>query len=472
MAKQQNKKEIGNIDVMSQMVRYAGVITILIGIYIIYRSNQTQPEPSEPLWWVGLGVFVLGLHLFFFSNMPKHQIFEWLKSESVALILALLIRWPIAEPYRIPSSSMEPTLHGDFRFGRGDRVFVNKWIYGVRYPFMNKRIWYGKKPQRWEIVVFNTVEKDAKHKTLVKRVVGLPGERVHIEGGKIYINGKPLELPPDMPDIYYTSGPSGIEGMKYGIRTEDEYSLIPENCYFVLGDNSAYSRDGRFFGWVPNEHIVGRVSCIWFPVSRWRDFTGFSKTWWWKTLCALTIIFVILRLFFARSVIWYGWKDNKLFHYLVNQLSYGFRIPFTRIRVYSWKKPHRGDVVAYLTPEGIENTSSEIVLCGMVVGVEGDKIFIQDNTVFVNGKELTNTPFPLNNLTPIFDNKEAPFGTQKDKEHSLAPEGKVFILWDFPQKDLDMAIDSRVIGWIPENLILGKLTCIWWPPSRWGKIKN
>lgn len=469
MEKQQNKQDKGTISVISQIIRFSGIITILIGIYVIYRSNQTQPEPSEPLWWIGLGVFVLGLHLFFFSNMPKQQIYEWLKSESIALGLALLIRWPIAEPYRIPSSSMEPTLHGDFSFGKGDRVFVNKWIYGVRFPFLNKRIWYGKKPQRWEIVVFKTVENDAKHKTLVKRVVGLPGERVHIKDGKIYINGKPLELPPNMPDIYYTSGPAGIGGMEYGIRTEDKYSLIPENCYFLLGDNSAYSRDGRFFGWVPNEHIVGRVSCIWWPPSRWRDFTGFSKTWWWKTLCLLTSIFIIIRLLFARSVVWYKWNSDKLYHYVVNQLSYGLRLPFTKIWLHTWKRPQRGDIIAYITPKGVENIPSETILCGVVIGIEGDKVSIQNDTVLINGKELTDIPFPLGKIESSFSNREAPYGLLKDKEHSLVPIGNVFVIWNFPKKEMEIAIDSRTIGWIPESNILGKLTFVWWPLHALGK---
>ncbi len=470
MSKQENKQHTGKMSLMSQLVRASGVITILLGIFVIYQSNKTQPEPSESMWWVGLGIFVLGLHLFFFSNMPKYQIYEWLKSESIALALALLIRWPIAEPYRIPSSSMEPTLHGDYRFGKGDRVFVNKWIYGVRYPFMNKRIWDGKKPERWEIIVFQTVEKDAKHKTLVKRLVGLPGERVHIEDGKVYINGKPLELPPYMPQIYYTSNPD-FPGMEYGIRTEDKYSLIPENCYFLLGDNSAYSRDGRFFGWVPNEHIVGRVSCIWFPISRWRDFTGFTQTWWWKTLCTLTVLLIVIRLFFARSVVWYQWKGEKLYHYCVNQLAYGLRLPFTKMWIYTWKKPQRGDIVAYIVPKSVEDIPSEMVICGMVAGIEGDKISIQEGKVLVNGKELTETIFPLNNLEPIFTSHEAPYGSLKDKEHSTVPSENLFVIWDFPQKDMELSVDSRVIGWIPEKNVLGKLSFIWWPLSKCGKLK-
>lgn len=456
---------------MTDIIRGIGVVVILIGVYVIYLSNKPQPEPSEPLWWTGLAIFVLGLHIFFFSKMPKHQIYDWLKSETVALGLALLIRWPIAEPYRIPSSSMEPTLHGDYRFGRGDRVFVNKWIYGVRFPFMNKRIWYGKKPERWEIVVFKTVEKDAKHKTLVKRVVGLPGERVHISGGKVYINGKPLELPPDMPDIYYTSGPA-ITGMEYGIRTEDKYSLIPEGHYFVLGDNSAYSRDGRFFGWVPNEHIVGRVSCIWWPPSRWRDFTGFSKTWWWRTSVVLVIVLLVVRLFFARSIVWYGWKQSKLCHYVVNQLAYGFRIPFTKIWLTHWTTPMRGDWIAYWLPQDVGELTKDNIIAGIVVGIENDKISIQNGKVLVNGKESEYIHSSTGNIYPAeLSPQDAPYGLLRDKEHSVVPPGHVFVVWSFDHSSDHAVLDSRKLGWIPLDKVVGKISHIWFPPTQIGTVK-
>jgi len=452
--------------ILGVVLRIGGAIITIIGVYIIYKSNNAYPEPSEPLWWTGLAVFVLGLHLFFFSNMPKHQIYEWLKSESIALTLALLIRWPIAEPYRIPSSSMEPTLHGDNRFGRGDRVFVNKWIYGVRYPFMNKRIWYGKKPERWEIVVFQTVEKNARHKTLVKRVVGLPGERVHIENGKIYINGKPLELPPDMPNIYYTSSSGGFEEMKYGIRTEDEYSLIPENHYFVLGDNSAFSRDGRFFGWVPNEHIVGRVSCIWWPPSRWRDFTGFSKTWWWKILCTLLTILLIIRLLFGRSVVWYRWNSNKLSHYFVYFLAYGIRLPFTRLWITQWKQPEKGDIVSYFVPENVEGIPEGTIACGIIAGTEGDKVLIQNGKLLINNNEFSHPLLSQSKLLPDYTSKEASYGYIKDKEHSVVPPGYIFVIWSVSDST-ELKIDSRTYGWIKKENIIGKVKAVWWPPSDW-----
>ena len=68
--------------------------------------------------------------------------------------------------------------------------------------------------------------------------------------------------------------------LKYGILPDDEYSMAPEDCYLVCGDNSGDSADGRVFGWLPNGHILGRAFCIWGPPSRMRDLTGFSKTWW------------------------------------------------------------------------------------------------------------------------------------------------------------------------------------------------
>ncbi|MCX8063881.1 MAG: signal peptidase I [Candidatus Hydrogenedentes bacterium] len=455
--------------IMGIVLRAGGILVILAGVYIIYRSNNAYPEPSEPLWWTGLVVLVIGLHMFFFSNMAKHQIYEWLKSETIALGLALLIRWPIAEPYRIPSSSMEPTLHGDNRFGRGDRVFVNKWIYGVRFPFLNKRIWYGKKPERWEIVVFQTVEKNARHKTLVKRIVGLPGEKVHIAGGKIYINGKPLELPPDMPKIYYTSVTGGLEEMKFGIREEDEYSLIPENHYFVLGDNSSFSRDGRFFGWVPNEHIVGRVSCIWWPPSRWRDFTGFSKTWWWKTLCTLLAILLGIRLLVGRSVVWYRWNSNKLSHYFVSFLEYGLRVPFTKIWITKWKHPSRGDVVSYFVPDNIDGVPNGTIACGIVAGIEGDKVQIQNGKLIVNNEEFSHPLLSKSTLSPNYTIKEASYGYAKDKGHSTVPPGSIFVVWSVDESN-ELKIDSRTYGWIKVENIFGKVKAVWWPPKDWKRF--
>ena len=281
---------------------------------------------------------------------------DWFKSICIAIALAMVIRWFIAEPFKIPSSSMEPTFHGDQRFFRGDRIFVNKHAYGVRFPFngfrvpfTRKTIWYadgwlrrGPAPQRWDIVVFKSVEPGAPHDTLVKRVVGLPGERVRIRAGKLFINAEPVRLPEDLPDVYYTQ-PQNSNG--YGLLRDDAHALVPEGHVFLLGDNSGHSRDGRWFGWVPQHHLLGRVTSIWFPVTHWRDFTGFTATWWWNGLWLLLGTYLIARLFVGRSVGVYGeglgGVVNRGEHVFI-RFALGLPVPFTGRRLGRGRKLQRG----------------------------------------------------------------------------------------------------------------------------------
>lgn len=245
-----------------KVMAYIGPAVVAAGMWFMQKGNTVRPTGTEWMWYAGLVMAVCGAVVWLTAGMGKTQLFEWSRSALLALGLALVIRWAVAEPYRIPSGSMETTLHGDPGFGKGDRVFVNKWVYGIRVPFMNKRLYEGHPPRRWDIVVFKTVEKDAIHKTLVKRIVGMPGERIQIKGGRVYADGVPLEPPPSMPEkMYYTSPLDGI----YGVQPADEFSVVPEGHYLVLGDNSAQSRDGRYFGWLPRNNIVGRVAAIWWP---------------------------------------------------------------------------------------------------------------------------------------------------------------------------------------------------------------
>ncbi len=287
-----------------------------------------------------------------------HNLFSW-----IALIgTVLLIKGCFVDQYTIPSGSMEPTLIGNPRFLHGDRVIVNKWVFGPRIPFTKVRIWEGEKPKRWDIVVFKSVDPKSKHPVLIKRVIGLPGERVHIKDGAVYINGKKEDPPEDLRRVLhyttkFTLSPTQIRayflrmarenrpldvlnaehpsskalyaemnhyhdraknldvdalsddevqeltktvdrdvlntvrqlvelGMQqqsqelvYGIRPEKEYSEVPADHYFLMGDNSGQSLDGRVYGWVPKENLIGRAAGIWWPIGHHRDFTGFTRTW-------------------------------------------------------------------------------------------------------------------------------------------------------------------------------------------------
>lgn len=224
----------------------------------------------------------------------------------------LAVRWLLLDAYYIPSKSMEPTLHGDEGVLRRDYILVNKAIYGPRVPFTNKRLFSWRDPKRWDIVVFHSVERDPTHKTLIKRVVGLPGEIVSIRGGRVYVNGEAVEPPESTaPVTTYTRTlePTereiqnylderqtdsddedtarkdfiwryrGLKPFRYAVLNDYEYSVVPPDSYFVLGDNSAASIDSRYYGWVPGNNILGRAEAIAWPVTHWRDLSGFSSTW-------------------------------------------------------------------------------------------------------------------------------------------------------------------------------------------------
>ncbi len=398
-------------------------------------------------------------------------LWDWTRSILVAVGLALLIRWPIGEPFKIPSGSMMPTLQD------GDRIFVNKFVYGVRYPFNGFRIpftstdtWYtenrlldGSDPQRWDIVVFKSIEPGVKMHTLVKRIVGLPGERVLIRDGSIIVNGEKIAPPEGLEHLDYTI-PFGVD---YGIVPEDEFTHIPEDHYFLLGDNSGHSRDGRYWGFVPNHHILGRVSSIWWPIGRWQDFTGFSVTWWWRAIVGTLLLYTFARLFLGRS--WRAYDDalGKALpaksHVIINGIVYGLRIPMTTTRIIPGRAPRRGDVVLYHPPK--DSGYSEALLLGRVAGLPGERVRVQEGTLLIDDAPLGESE-PLAAMTFEAGETVGPFGKAKGKQHSLVPDDAVFILVN----DGSEAPDSRTLGWIPRDHVLGVASFAWWPIGRLGRV--
>jgi len=164
---------------------------------------------------------------------------EWGQALVYAGVIALFFRTFFIQVYKIPTGSMIPTLKV------GDHVFVNKVVYKLR------------KPLRGEVIVFLFPENT--RKTFVKRLIGLPGERVRIYEGRVYINGEPLE---DIPQIssryYYSQGPYG-----------EKEVVVPPHSFYVLGDNTGNSNDSRYWGFVPEKYLVGKAFFIWWPPWRW-----------------------------------------------------------------------------------------------------------------------------------------------------------------------------------------------------------
>ena len=176
---------------------------------------------------------------------------EWIKPIIIAAILAMIIRTFIIQPFKIPTTSMYPTLKP------GDRIFVSKFIYGAKIPFTDIHLPKVRNPQTGDIVVFlSPIEKK---KYLVKRYIAKGGDTVEIKDGKVVVNGEEIVSPPINQFFYYNRG-------KYGV--ENETINVPEDSFYVLGDNSKNSRDSRYWGFVPDNKLVGRAFVIHWPIKR------------------------------------------------------------------------------------------------------------------------------------------------------------------------------------------------------------
>jgi signal peptidase I len=191
--------------------------------------------------------------LFTGHKIEKSTVRKWIKFIAAVVVLALFVRVMFFEPYKIPSSSMVPALIP------GDKIFVTKVVYGLRIPFVGWRIAGGRMPQRGEVAVF--ISPTERYKYYIKRIVGMPGDTIEIKRGAIYVNGTPLSDPLISKNYYYNDGDYAKDGHS---------TKVPEGQYFMLGDNSASSRDGRYWGFVPYRDVIGKALFIWWPPKRIR----------------------------------------------------------------------------------------------------------------------------------------------------------------------------------------------------------
>ncbi|MFH1414316.1 MAG: signal peptidase I [Candidatus Omnitrophota bacterium] len=187
------------------------------------------------------------------SIKKKSVIREWVESIVIAFILAMIVRTFVVQAFKIPTGSMRPTLL------EGDIILVNKFIYGAKVPFTGLRLPALRDPGRGDVIVF--IYPQDRKKDFIKRLIGLPGETVEIKNGSIFINGKPSLESIFGTTFYYNYGGFGREGNKV---------TVPDDSYFVLGDNSASSKDSRYWGFVPREDILGRALVIYWPPKRIR----------------------------------------------------------------------------------------------------------------------------------------------------------------------------------------------------------
>jgi signal peptidase I len=210
---------------------------------------------------------------------PKEPVIvEYARSFFPIILIVLLLRSFLVEPFRIPSNSMMPTLL------TGDFILVNKFAYGLRLPLTHTKILDLGEPQRGDVVVFRYPVDPSTD--FIKRVIGVPGDRISYRNKTVYVNGKPLEQKPA--GIYAGFG-SGIGMTGFDIHTEhvndvnheilvnpnvpdfapgcawllNQPLTVPPGSYFVMGDNRDQSSDSRCWGLVPEENLVGKAFFIW-----------------------------------------------------------------------------------------------------------------------------------------------------------------------------------------------------------------
>ena len=197
---------------------------------------------------------------------------EYSKSFFPVLLLVLVLRSFLVEPFQIPSTSMVPTLEV------GDFILVNKFTYGIRLPVVRTKVFDINKPERGDIMVFFPPHEK---RYFIKRVVGLPGDKIDYINKQLFINGEKVaenllaQLPVSNPyfEIYEEELGETVHRVRKELRPslniERSGIVIPEGHYYMMGDNRDNSSDSRVWGVVPEENIVGKAFAIWM---HWRGF--------------------------------------------------------------------------------------------------------------------------------------------------------------------------------------------------------
>ena len=229
------------------------------------------------------------------TKTKKSSFFGNLKSILIAIFIALLIRSFIFEPFNIPSGSMKPNLLV------GDFIFVSKYSYGFSkhslpfsIPIIPGKI-FSNTPERGDVVVFKTPENN--RTDYIKRVIGLPGDKIEIKNGIIFINGSEI-LRKKLNDFIDTDNKTSNKRVRMyneyffnkeinilditdnGIADNTQLFNVPENHFFVMGDNRDNSQDSRFIstvGFIPYENLVGKAQFIFFSLENAR----FLQIWKW-----------------------------------------------------------------------------------------------------------------------------------------------------------------------------------------------
>lgn len=247
---------------------------------------------SGLIWMMDRMVFAARRKKSYGDEAREPVIVDYARSFFPIFLIVLVIRSFVVEPFRIPSGSMMPSLLV------GDFILVNKYAYGLRLPVSDTKIVEVGEPQRGDVAVFRfPLDKSTDY---IKRVVGVPGDRIAYKNKVLYINGNPMKYEPI--GTYEGEGAGARQngslmanehlgevnhtilvdrrapdfGMGCRVLAAGEVQ-VPEGNYFLMGDNRDNSNDSRCWGFVPEDHLVGKAFAIWMNWDSYRE--GFPIAW-------------------------------------------------------------------------------------------------------------------------------------------------------------------------------------------------
>ena len=243
----------------------ATLITGLLALAVaVYRKSDSYRKSTLPP------------NLFFRGTVNIASFFP-------ILLIVLLIRSFIVEPFRIPSGSMLPTLE------IGDFIMVNKFTYGLKLPVSHNTLLAMDVPQRGDVAVFRYPQDPSKD--YIKRIVAIPGDRVVYKDKQLHINGVPITQINDGSEPYMSiygtdlfTKTEYLGDVKHNILVADSLSgrperewQVPQANYFVMGDNRDNSNDSRVWGFVPEKNLVGKAFLIWMNWNYQEGGVNFSR---------------------------------------------------------------------------------------------------------------------------------------------------------------------------------------------------
>lgn len=212
-------------------------------------------------------------------------IVEYARAFFPVILIVFLLRSFLVEPFKIPSGSMYPSLY------IGDYILVNKYAYGIRLPIIHYKLVDIDSPRRGEVAVFRYPVNESDN--YIKRIVGLPGDRIMYKNKQIYVNGDPMPLESATPYELrhgegvvekFTRRMETLGDIRHAMITTDRpdpepYEIVVQpGHYFVMGDNRDNSNDSRNWGLVPEANLVGRAFFIWFSLNE------ADGQWFWRRI--------------------------------------------------------------------------------------------------------------------------------------------------------------------------------------------